>query len=171
MLQCSCSGIYFLHTAYLTDLIHMVNVDPCWKCDSRIILLPMSWSKTRRFRPLNVKFEHVGKAEHHRNVHLQKQRLRINIGLAAPTGKRHYLTQRDSFVAHTQWRGKLIESTLLHKLRRIWYSFQWETNTCSVHHPIILLHYFSVITMLILHVLFSFLRITFSRLLPPDAKC
>lgn len=160
----------FLHAVRLNYLIYMVNL--MWKHDNGIILLPMSWGRTPCFKPSKIRFENMGTAAHFRHVHLQKQKLCINISLAAVIGKRHYLAQRDSFVAHTQSRGNVIKyKHYTHKLRPISYSFQWETNTCSVHHPIILLHYFNVITMLILHVLFSFLRITFSRLLPPDAKC
>ena len=46
-----------------------------------------------------------------------------------------------------------------------------EKGILSVPPPMILLHYYNVITMLILHVLFSFFRISFYRSLPPDAKC
>lgn len=59
----------------------------------------------------------------------------------------------------------------MHKFWNLMYISRQGSNTRSVPNPIILLHYFSVITELILHVLFSFLRITLYRLLPPDAKC
>lgn len=83
------------------------------------------------------------------------------------------VTRRDPFVSRPGKRvGRVVRFERdTHKSWTPTFISHREANSRSIPNPIILLHYLDVITELILHVLFSFRRITLDRLLPPDAKC